>query len=77
MAARRIARVSVSAEVNQRPVLHVAVPSGTTVKGAMRVIQSLDSIIERLTGCPCMSGLDLKIHDDLLKGKLNQTIGLG
>lgn len=80
MAVKKVAKVKVSAGVGERPVLHVAVPSGTTVKGSLRVIQSLDSIIERLTGCPCFSGFDIKFHDDLLKEKaqnFSQNVGLG
>ncbi|HWO25018.1 MAG TPA: hypothetical protein VNO30_40035 [Kofleriaceae bacterium] len=55
-----------------RPVLEIAVPRGTTIKDSLRVIGQLDGLIERLTGCPCISGLDIQFRDRvILESRIN------
>jgi hypothetical protein len=69
MSAKKTGHIRLT-EASGFPILEVAVPRGTTVAQSLKVIERLDSVIERLTGCPCISGLDLRLRDlVLLPGK--------
>lgn len=61
----RLARIRLVSEsvATNRPRLEIAIPRGTSVKDSLRVVEQLDSIIEKLTGCPCLSGLDLQFNE--------------
>lgn len=62
----KTAHVRLLNATSPRPVLEVAVPRGTSVKDSLRVIDKLDAVIEKLTGCPCISGLDLQLRDRVI-----------
>ncbi len=62
----KIARLHVVGAPTRRHALEVSVPYGTTVKGSLRIIERLDAVIEELTGCACMSGLDVHFREQAL-----------
>lgn len=70
MDAKKIAHVRLTEAAGSRPTLDIVVPRGTTIGESKIIIGRLDNIIERLTGCPCISGLDVRfrdftVHEDL------------
>lgn len=60
-------------------VLDVTIPRGATLKQVPRVIESIDAAIEKLTGCPCNSGLSVRLREHGLldpMAKFDEQIGL-
>ena len=75
---KKVARVKVLEAGGNRPIIEVEVARGTKLADCQRAIDRLDVLIEKLTGCPCMSGLDIRfrdrIIDDVAKAGLDREI---
>jgi hypothetical protein len=69
---KKVANVRLVDAAAARPVLEVEVPRGATLKDSIRVVESLDGIIQKLTGCPCISGLDVRFRDMVLQQKVEK-----
>lgn len=48
-----------------RKVLEIGVPPGGKLAGAMKAVARLDEVIHRLTGCPCLSGIDVRFRNHI------------
>jgi hypothetical protein len=59
---KRHAHIRLS-EDHSRKVLEVGVPPGATLQASLKIVARLDNVIEKLTGCPCLSGLDIRFRN--------------
>ena len=78
MDAKKAGHITLIETPRTRPVLEISTPPGTPLKAAPHVLARIDELILKLTGCPCISGIDIHIRDGIVNpGQLvNEQVAL-
>lgn len=78
MDAKNGGRIRLVEKAGVRAALEISLPPGTQLKAAPHVVARIDELIQKLTSCPCNSGIDLIFHDGLVNPvEINEHVALG
>ena len=78
MDAKKTATIKLIETTSTRAVLEVRLPPKTQLRAIPHVVARIDELIEKLTQCPCNSGVELHIRDMLVdpaKAPINEQVG--